>query len=101
MAANLETRKYEVIYFIAPNLSDEDTNAAVTKAEEFIKTLGGSVEKTERMGKRRLAFVMKKYKDAHQVLTHFELAANQITELKQSYKLYEPMIRCLITRKAS
>jgi len=97
---NLEKRKYEVIYFLNPTLNEEDTNAAVAKTEEFIKSLGGSIDRTEKLGKKRLAFVINKFKDAHHVITHFELPANQIVELKQSYKIFEPMIRNFITRKA-
>ncbi len=96
----MENRKYEALYILHPHLDEEAVSAAVSKFEDSIKNLGGSIERTEKQGRKRLAFHVKKLHDGYFVLSNFTLAPNKITDLKQFCKLSEPMVRHLITKKA-
>ena len=51
-------RKYEVIFIVKP-LEEEATNAVIEKFENIIATNGGTVDKIDRWGKKRLAYEIK------------------------------------------
>ena len=97
----METRQYEAVCIFHPHLNDEDLTSAITKMEDSIKSLGGKVEKSEKQGRKRIAFTVKKLNDGHFVLAHFALPSDKVVDLKHNFKLAEPMIRYLISRKAS
>lgn len=51
--------KYEVMVIVKPS-EEEATNAVIEKVEALIARVGGTVEKVDRWGKRRLAYAVKK-----------------------------------------
>lgn len=50
--------KYEVMVIVEP-AEEETTNAVIEKVEALIARVGGTVEKVDRWGKRRLAYAVK------------------------------------------
>ena len=54
--------KYEVMFIVKP-AEEEATNAVIEKVEALIARVGGTVEKVDRWGKRRLAYAVKKFTD--------------------------------------
>ncbi len=96
----MEKRQYETIYILHPHLDEEGINTAITKFEDSIKSMGGDIEKTERQGRKKTPFVIKKLNDGYYVLSHFNLAPNKIIDLRQFCKLSEPTLRSYIARKA-
>jgi small subunit ribosomal protein S6 len=97
----MEARQYEALYILHPHLNEEDVSNAVTKVEDLIKNLGGKVEKAERQGRKKIAFTVKKLNDGFFVLTHFDLPADKVVELRHQFKLNDQMLRYFLTRKAS
>ena len=63
--------KYEVMFIVKP-AEEEATNAVIEKVEALIARVGGTVEKVDRWGKRRLAYAVKKFTDGFYVLVNFE-----------------------------
>lgn len=97
----MEKRQYEAIYVLHPHLDEEGINTAIAKFEDSIKTMGGDIEKTERQGRRKTPFQIKKLSDGYYVLSHFNLNPDKVVNLRQVCKLSEPMLRSYIVRKAS
>ena len=88
------TAKYESIYIINPNLSEEDTAAIVQK----FKTLAenhGTLGEVEEWGKRRLAYEINKLTDGYYVLMNFESKPDFPAELERVYSITEGVIRWL------
>ena len=95
----MENRQYEALSILHPHLDEEGITSAVSKFEESIKNLGGSIEKTEKQGRKKLAFTVKKLNDGYFILTYFNLPPNKIVDLRLFCKLSEPMVRHLISKK--
>ena len=72
--------KYEVMFIVKP-AEEEATNAVIEKVEALIARVGGTVEKVDRWGKRRLAYAVKKFTDGFYVLINFEAAPAEIKEI--------------------
>jgi small subunit ribosomal protein S6 len=92
----VKTQKYEAIYIIRPNLDDESVDRAVAACEEYIRGLGGTIISTDKKGRRRLAYEVKKMRDGFYVMTRFEAKTDAIAQIKRMMTLSEDIIRELI-----
>jgi small subunit ribosomal protein S6 len=90
----LET--YEVVYIIRPNLDEEGVDKAVNAVEEFMKNQGCVIESTDKKGRKRLAYEVKKMRDGYYVHTIFKAPTQAITPVKRMMSLSEDIIRSLI-----
>lgn len=92
-------RNYETMYVVKPTLDEEAVDAVAKRVDDQIAGVGGSVDKTEKRGRKRLAYEVKDFKDGFYVLTEFKADANQITELERLFRLNDDVIRHIIIRQ--
>ncbi len=92
-------RAYETMYILRPTIEEEAVDAVVTKFADHITTNGGKVEKTEKRGRKRLAYEVKDFRDGYYVLMNFEAAPESLTELERAFKLNEDVIRHIVVRQ--
>ena len=90
-------RAWGVIFFVKP-AEEEATNAVIEKVEALIARVGGTVEKVDRWGKRRLAYAVKKFTDGFYVLINFEAAPAEIKEIDRVLKINDEVLRHLIVK---
>ena len=64
--------KYEVVYIIDPAVEDEARKALIAKFNDLITGNGGSVDKVEEWGKRRLAYAIDYKTEGYYVLVNFQ-----------------------------
>lgn len=89
-------RTYETMYIIRPNLDEEGVDRAINAVEEFIKGQGGEMLSTEKKGRKRLAYEVKKMRDGYYVSSLFKAPSTAITPLKRMMSISEDVIRQLI-----
>lgn len=89
-------RKYEVMYIIRPDIEQDVVQATVEKFQGIISN-GGEITKHDVMGKRRLAYEIKKFNDGTFVLVNFNGTPEVINELERLMKISDDVIRYLIT----
>ncbi|AOZ92871.1 MULTISPECIES: 30S ribosomal protein S6 [Paenibacillus] len=89
-------RKYEVMYIIRPDIEQDVVQATVEKFQGIISN-GGEITKHDVMGKRRLAYEIKKFNDGTFVLVNFNGTPEVINELERLMKISDEVIRYLIT----
>ena len=88
--------KYELMYIINPNLSEEDTAAVVEKFKALIEQ-NGTIDVTELMGKRRLAYEINYLQEGYYVLVKFTSSPDFPAELDRILGITDSVIRSLIT----
>lgn len=91
-----QLKDYETIYIIRPNLDDESIDRTINLVEENIKSNGGAIKNTEKKGRKRLAYEVKKMRDGFYVHSTFRAAASSIQALKRMMTLSEDIIKHLI-----
>lgn len=96
MSRKEKQEKYEVTYIVRPNIDEEAVDKVSQTVDEFIKGLGGNVELTEKKGRRRLAYEVKKMRDGYYVYTVFTIKTEQVAQIKRMMTLSEDIIRFLI-----
>ena len=89
--------KYEVMIIVKP-AEEEVTNATIEKVEALIARVGGTVEKVDRWGKRRLAYPVKKFTDGFFTLVNFEAAPAEIKEIDRVLKINDEILRHMIVK---
>lgn len=87
---------YEIVAVLRPDLEEEAIEAAVARIHQRITEHGGTVTNTDRWGKRRLAYVIQKYRDGYYVLTVFTLDSGQVARLRQTLGLQEDLLRFVV-----
>lgn len=92
-------RNYETMYILKPTLDEDAIDVVTKKIDDQIGGVGGTVDKTEKRGRKRLAYEVKDFKDGYYVLTEFKADPAQIRELERLFKLNDDMIRHLIIRQ--
>ncbi len=96
MVQQNKLKPYETVYIIRPNLDEDAVDRTVAAVEEFIKSQGGTVETTDKKGRRRLAYEVDKMRDGYFVLTVFQAKPESVAALKRMMTISEDIIRSLI-----
>ncbi|MHB8927356.1 MAG: 30S ribosomal protein S6 [Bacillota bacterium] len=94
-------RKYEVMYIIRPDLDEEQTTAVIEKFQNLLTGQGATIDKTEKWGKRRLAYELKGHLEGQYVVVQFEGEAKAAAELERVLKIADEIIRHMVVRQES
>ncbi|RPI30043.1 MAG: 30S ribosomal protein S6 [Chloroflexota bacterium] len=89
-------RDYEVIFIVHPDLDDAAFKDVVDRVSGWINESGGSVQKVDIWGKRKLAYPIKKQKEGQYVLIRSQMAPNFSGQLERNLRFLEPVMRFLI-----
>ncbi|HEX7057556.1 MAG TPA: 30S ribosomal protein S6 [Bacilli bacterium] len=91
-------RKYEVMYIIRSDIEQEAIDATVEKVQGIITGGNGEVTKNEVLGKRRLAYEIKKFRDGIYVVVNFTAGPEVVKELDRLLKISDEIIRHIIVQ---
>ncbi len=90
--------KYESIIIVSPNVDEAGLKALEEKFTGLINE-NGKVESVENMGKRKLAYEIKKFSEATYLLFNFEAKPASIAELERVYRITDDIIKYIVIRK--
>ena len=90
--------KYEVVYIIDPAVEEDARKALIAKFNDLITGNGGSVDKVEEWGKRRLAYAIDYKTEGYYVLVNFQAEAELPKELERNLQISDSVIRYLVIK---
>ena len=90
------TEKYEALYIINPQLTEEETQALVERFKAMVEA-EGTLTEIDEWGKRRLAYEIDDRNEGYYVLMHFEAKPEFPAEMDRVMKITDGIMRCLIT----
>ncbi len=90
--------KYEMLYLINNELTDEAKDAKIAKYEEIVKSMGGNVVSTDKWGTKKTAYPINYKTEAYYVLMTFEADGKVVEELKRVAGIDADVVRRLITK---
>ena len=93
------SEKYEVMYIINPNFSEEETAAVVEKFKALVEA-NGTLDEIEEIGKRKLAYEINYISEGYYVLMKFTSAPEFPAELDRILGITDGILRRLITLRA-
>ena len=89
--------KYESIVIINPNVDEEGIKALISRFSDLINN-DGKVEKVDELGKRKLAYEVKKFEEGFYVVFYFEANPDLITELERNYRITDEVIKFMTVK---
>ena len=91
-------RTYELMFIVRPDMTDEDQDKLVANLESQVGAAGGTVKSVERMGKRRLAYLVRKFQEGIYVLMTLEGDGSMVKEVERRLRVTEPVIKFITVR---
>jgi small subunit ribosomal protein S6 len=91
-------RIYELMFIVRPDMTDEDLDKLISTLQSAVPASGGTVKSVEKMGKRRLAYTVRRFHEGIYVLLIVEGGGPVIHELERRLRVTEPVIKFLTVR---
>lgn len=90
--------KYESVVIINPNVEENALKELIGRFQTLINT-DGKVEKVTEIGKKKLAYEIKKNTEGYYVVYDFEANPSLIAELERNYRITDQVIKFIVVKK--
>ncbi len=91
-------RKYELVYIVSPDATEEQVTDLHTQVDAIVQRMGGTLEKTENWGRRKLAYEIGRHKEGTYVLEGILGTGEVMKEIDRRLKVTDLVIRHLVVR---
>ena len=90
--------KYEIGVILKPTLEDEALKTELDRVQELITRFGGTIDKVDEWGRRRLAYEIDKITEGVYYYITFSAESNVPAEIESRIRIFENVLRYLIIR---
>ncbi len=91
-------RKYDLVFIVRPDLAEEDVDKLVAQMEGVVAGAGGKMEKVEKMGRRKLAYRVRRQQEGYYLLFRFEGSGDTVKEFERRLKVTDAVMKFLSVR---
>ncbi len=91
-------RIYEELFIVRPDATDEQVDPLIEQLKGVITQSGGTLDKTEKWGMRRLAYRVMKFTEGQYILFQFTAEAPAVKELERRLRVNDLVIKFLTVR---
>ena len=91
-------RIYEELFIVRPDASEEEIDAFVEQLRPVITGGGGTLDKIEKWGLRRLAYRIAKREEGYYVLLQFTCGPEVVKELERRMRVSDLVLKYLTVR---
>ena len=91
--------KYELLFIIDNSAADEAKDAIIAKMSQLVTDNGGSVEKVDKWGAKKLAYPINFKEDGYYVLMNFECEPALIAEMERQLRINDQVMRHMVVKK--
>ena len=92
------SRLYEVMFIVRPDVEDEEADKLIEALSTTVKTGGGVVKSAEKLGRRKLAYQVRKFNDGNYILFTVEANGAVVLELERRLRVTEQVIKFITVR---
>jgi len=91
-------RNYEIIFIVRPDVTEEDVDKLIAQMEGVVASTGGKLDKTEKLGRRRLAYRVRKQREGFYVLFRLQGGGDTVKEFERRLKVMDTVIKYMTVR---
>ena len=91
-------RTYELMFIVRPDMPEEDLDKLISTLETAVSSSGGTMKNVEKMGKRRLAYTVRRFHDGVYILLTVEGSGGLVHELERRLRVTEPVLKFISVR---
>lgn len=88
-------KSYELLLMVKPNIDSEEVQTIVGKISETIENLNGKVLDSDLMGRKKLAYDIKNFRDAYMAVLKIEIPSEKVAEFNRQMRLNENILRMM------
>ena len=92
------SRLYEVMFIIRPDVEDEEVDKLIESLSATVKNGGGEVKTVEKMGRRKLAYMVRRFIDGNYILLTVAATGPVVLELERRLRVTEQVIKFITVR---
>jgi len=92
------SRLYEVMFIVRPDVADEEVDKLIAGFSTTVTSGSGVVKSVEKMGRRKLAYMVRKFSDGNYVLLTIEADGAGVLELERRLRVTEQVIKFITVR---
>ena len=86
------------MFIVRPDVAEEDADKLIAGFTTTVTNGGGAVKSVEKMGRRKLAYMVRKFNDGNYVLMTIEAGGPVVLELERRLRVSEPVIKFITVR---
>ena len=91
-------RIYEIMFIVRPDVVEEDLDKLIAQFDGVVTSTGGTVQKADKWGRRRLAYEVKRCKEGQFILFTVECDPATIKEFERRLKVVDSVIKYMTVR---
>ncbi|MCK5404071.1 MAG: 30S ribosomal protein S6, partial [Desulfobulbaceae bacterium] len=91
-------RRYETIYIIRSNTTEDDIDATIAKANGIIENFGGTVLNVNKWGLKKLAYLIKKESQGYYVHTEYAGVPKAVDEIERVFRIDDTILKYLTVK---
>ena len=91
--------KYESVVILKDNLKENEMKDIVKKIQNVITDNQGEIISVEEMGIKKLAYEIKKFKQAYYILINFKAESECVVELERFYRIKDEILKFITVKK--
>lgn len=91
--------KYELAVVVSANIEEEERTAVVDKCKALIERFGGTITEVDDWGKKRLAYEVRKMKEAFYYFIRFDAESTVPAEIESRVRIMDNVVRYLVVRQ--
>ena len=91
-------RTYEEMFIVRPDASEEEIDQLIEQVGQTIAASGGTLDKIDKWGVRRLAYRVQKRDEGYYVLLHFAAGPEAVKEIQRRFRVTDSVMKFLTTR---
>jgi small subunit ribosomal protein S6 len=91
-------RVYEILFIADPNLGEPEVDSLATQLQGYVEKEGGRIQRVEKWGKKRLAYVVHKHREGSYVLIVCEGPSTMVHEIERRIRVTDGVIKFITVR---
>ena len=91
-------RIYEELFIVRPDLTDEEIDPIIEQVKTTINAGGGTVDKADKWGVRKLAYRVDKRNEGYYILVQFTAAPSTVKEVERRLRVNDVVMKYLTVR---
>ena len=91
-------RIYEELFIVRPDATDEEVDPLIEQLKNVITHSGGTLDKTEKWGVRKLAYRVLKFNEAQYILLQFSAKPETVKEVERRLRVADLVLKHLTVR---
>ena len=92
-------KAYELLFFVAPTTSEDERTNVLSRIQNTILDVKGTVDNVDDWGKRKLAYEINGLTDGVYTLIDFHISPNQVSELNRVLRIQDAVVRHMIVAR--